>query len=243
MLNTILLVKFNKLKRGICFNEFFEKNSCRNGINCQYCHEIPDSVRTDSGMMKAVDDKIKNSYEKRKKSNSRPEHLNPRPEPTGYHGIRTTSQPNTRDQLTTANNYTIQQERSAIIPTAHQQAENNLQPIRPSEVAPHPTANNSQQPAVGPQIISQQNVQVTPQLAANQSQPPAYKSQSFSQQSVQQNTPWQQYENFSPVTNETSNTFLSLPPKADFLNQVSHPFYIPWAPQMQQLHLPSQRNL
>ena len=102
-----------------------------------------------------------------------------RPEQTGYHGTRTTSQPNTRDQLTTTNNSTIQQERSATLPTSQQQAENNLQSIRPPEVAPHRTANNSQHPAVRPQIISQQNVQVTPQLAANQSQPPADKSQRF----------------------------------------------------------------
>ena len=58
-------IDFRKLRRGICFNEFFKRGSCRNGEHCQYCHQIPDSVRSDPEIMKNIDEKIQKSYEKK----------------------------------------------------------------------------------------------------------------------------------------------------------------------------------
>ena len=44
-------LNFNKIWRGICFNDYFEQGSCKWGKKCMFTHEIPDKQRKDGQMI------------------------------------------------------------------------------------------------------------------------------------------------------------------------------------------------
>ena len=58
-------IDFKKLKRGICFNEFYKLGSCRNKESCQYCHQIPEEIRNSIEVKNEIQQKINRSKENR----------------------------------------------------------------------------------------------------------------------------------------------------------------------------------
>ena len=36
-----------KIRRGMCFKEFFESRSCRRGDSCKFTHQVPEQLRLD----------------------------------------------------------------------------------------------------------------------------------------------------------------------------------------------------